>query len=386
MLTIAVDSTPLTSQPSGIGLYTYNLINALKLLQTTENFQLGTVYQPRLKNWLRGKFITPDFINNLDIPVYRLPVPVTISNILSKFPNPILGYCERYLPPLDIVHGTDHVVYPCAKSLKIMTIHDLTFIKHPNFVNSIVKTYADRVKRCLKWTDLVITVSESSKKDIVEYLKLPPEKVYVTHLASRYCPNYLSVSMMEKLAQELKYDFTKPYLLFVGTLEPRKNITNIISAFNWLKQKHKIEHQLVLIGKKGWNYQPILSAIEASPWQKEIHHLDYLPNEIVALFYSKAEVFIYPSHYEGFGLPVLEAMTLGVPVVTANTSSIPEVTGDAAILINPNDYVQLAESILKVISDAHLRQLLINQGKARANLFSWEKTAKETLKAYKSII
>jgi glycosyltransferase involved in cell wall biosynthesis len=267
-----------------------------------------------------------------------------------------------------------------------MTIHDLTFIKYPEFINQIVRTYTDRVKRSLKWTDLVITVSESSKKDIIEYLKVPPEKICVTHLASRYCSHYLSENVMQKIEQEVSYDFTKPYLLFVGTLEPRKNINNIILAFNLLKQKYKIDHHLVLIGKKGWNYQPILSAINTSPWQKEIHHLDYLPNEIVALFYSRAEAFVYPSHYEGFGLPVLEAMTLGVPVITSNTSSIPEVTGDAAILINPNDYVQLAESILKVISDSQLRQLLINQGKARANLFSWERTAKETLKAYKSIV
>ncbi|MFN7499336.1 MAG: glycosyltransferase family 4 protein [Dolichospermum sp.] len=126
--------------------------------------------------------------------------------------------------------------------------------------------------------------------------------------------------------------------------------------------------------------------MENSPWKKEIHHLDYLSNELVALFYSKAEVFLYPSHYEGFGLPVLEAMTLGSPVITSNISSIPEVTGNAAILIDPNDYMQLAEAILQVISDSQLRQNLINKGKIRADLFSWERTAAETLKAYKSII
>ncbi|WP_413173125.1 glycosyltransferase family 4 protein [Anabaena azotica] len=385
MFTVAVDSTPLTSQPSGIGLYVYNLINALKILQSTENFKLQIVYQPRLKNWLQGKFATPYFINEFDIPVYTLPIPVTISNILSKFSNPLLSYYEQYLGSPDICHGTDHVVYPCDKSLKVMTIHDLTFIKYPTFVNRIVRTYADRVKQCLKWTDLIITVSESSKKDIVHYLKVSPEKIYVTPLASRYNPYYLSVPMMQTLEQEINFNFTKPYLLFVGTLEPRKNIINIISAFNWLKQKYKIEHQLVLIGKKGWNYEPICTAIDNSPWKDEIYHLDYLSNQLVALFYSKADVFLYPSHYEGFGLPVLEAMTLGTPVITSNTSSIPEVTGDAAILINPNEYMELADAILKVISDSQLQQDLIKRGKTRAKLFSWERTARETLKAYRSI-
>ncbi|PHM07757.1 hypothetical protein CK516_25020 [Nostoc sp. 'Peltigera malacea cyanobiont' DB3992] len=169
-------------------------------------------------------------------------------------------------------------------------------------------------------------------------------------------------------------------------MEPRKNINTIITAFNFLKEKYKIEHQLILIGKKGWNYQPVFAAIENSPWRNQIHHLNYLSNELVALFYSKADVFVYPSHYEGFGLPVLEAMTLGAPVISSNTSSIPEVTGDAAILVDPNNPVQLAEAILKVISDSQLRQELINKGKARAKLFSWERTAKETLNAYRTLI
>nr|WP_292740332.1 glycosyltransferase family 1 protein [Nostoc sp. JL31] len=284
------------------------------------------------------------------------------------------------------MHGTDHVVYPCAKSLKIMTIHDLTYIKCPNFVNWIVKSYTDRIRQCLKWTDLVITVSESSKKDIIEYFQVKPEKIYVTPLASRYNANYLSAENILNTEKQVKYDFSKPYLLFVSTIEPRKNINAVILAFNFLKTKYKIEHQLILIGKKGWKYEPIFTALENSHWKNQIHHLDYLSDELVALFYSKADVFVYPSHYEGFGLPVLEAMTLGTAVVTSNTSSIPEVTGDAAILIDPNDPIQLAEAILKVISDSQLRQDLIEKGKAKAKLFSWERTAKETLKAYRSII
>ncbi|MDZ8260889.1 glycosyltransferase family 1 protein [Nostoc sp. ChiQUE01b] len=385
MLTIAIDATSLTSRPSGIGLYVYNLIHALHALQNSENFQLRVVYQPRLKNWLTGRLIAPNLIN-LDTQVYALPIPVSITNILAKFPNPIIPYYESYLGFPDILHGTDYVVYPCAKSLNVMTIYDMTFMKYPSFVDWIVRSYSDRVKQCLKWTDLVITISESSKKDIVQYLKVDPEKVYVTPLASRYHADYLFAENILNIEKQVKYDFSKPYLLFVSTIEPRKNINAVILAFNFLKTKYKIEHQLVLIGKKGWKYEPIFTAIENSHWKNQIHHLDYLSDELVALFYSRADVFVYPSHYEGFGLPVLEAMTLGAPVVTSNTSSIPEVTGNAAILIDSNDPIQLAEAILKVISDSQLRQDLIEKGKARAKLFSWERTAKETLKAYRSII
>ncbi|MEH2001630.1 MAG: glycosyltransferase family 1 protein [Nostoc sp.] len=386
MLKVVVDATPVDSKPSGVGFYVANLISALDVLQKEENFQLGVVYQPGLKNWLRGDFSFPESFKHYS-QQYLLPLPVRISDLLLALAfKPSLSYFENYFGFPDILHGTNYSVYPCQNSLKVMNIYDLTFIKYPNYIDSVVKTYTERVKRCLQWTDLVLTISESSKKDIIEYLQVDPEKVYVTPLASRYYPNYLSEEIAQRLEKQANYDFSKPYLLFVSTIEPRKNINTIITAFNFLKEKYKIEHQLILIGKKGWNYQPVFAAIENCPWGNQIHHLNYLSNELVALFYSKADVFVYPSHYEGFGLPVLEAMTLGAPVISSNTSSIPEVTGDAAILVDPNNSVQLAEAILKVISDSQLRQELINKGKARAKLFSWERTAKETLNAYRTLI
>ncbi|MBG1260443.1 glycosyltransferase family 4 protein [Nostoc commune] len=386
MLKVVVDATPVDSKPSGVGFYVANLICALDVLQKEENFQLGIVYQPGLKNWLRREFSLPESFQHYS-QQYVLPLPVRISNLLLALAfKPSLSYFEKYFGFPDILHGTNYSVYPCKNSLKVMNIYDLTFIKYPNYVDSVVKTYIERIKRCLQWTDLVLTISESSKKDIIEYLEVDPKKIYVTPLASRYYPNYLSEEVAQALEKQANYDFSKPYLLFVSTIEPRKNINNIITAFNFLKEKYKIEHQLILIGKKGWNYEPIFAVIENSPWTNQIHHLNYLSNELVALFYSRADVFVYPSHYEGFGLPVLEAMTLGVPVISSNTSSIPEVTGDAAILVDPNNPIQLGEAILKVISNSQLRQELINKGKARAKLFSWERTAKETLNAYRTII
>ncbi|MEH2389317.1 MAG: glycosyltransferase family 1 protein [Nostoc sp.] len=393
MLKIIVDATPVFPKPSGVGFYVANLIRSLNALQFQEEFQLGIAYQPGLKNWLLGKVAVPNCLNEYS-HIYILPIPVRVSDLLltsTQVSNLFLYYFQTYFEQCfdypNILHGTNYSVYPCNNSLKVMNIYDLTFIKYPNYIDSVVKRYAERVKQCLQWTDIVLTISESSRKDIIEYLDVDPKKVYVTPLASRYSPNYLSDKKnIAALEKQVNYDFSKPYLLFVSTIEPRKNINAIIYAFNLLKKKYKIEHQLILIGKKGWNYDPIFAEIESSPWKSQIHHLDYLSDELVALFYSKADVFVYPSHYEGFGLPVLEAMTLGAPVVTSNTSSIPEVSGDAAILIDPNDPVQLAEAILKVISDSQLRQELINKGKARAKLFSWERTAKETLNAYRTII
>ena len=385
MFRFVIDATPISPKPSGIGFYVANLIHHLCCLQDQEKFQLEIAYQPGMKNWLTGKLDFPDYLKQYS-NLHLLPLPVTVSNLITRFPNPLLTYLEGSYGSPDIVHGTNYVVYPCQESLRVMTIHDLTCIKYPNYIHSVVKTYANRIKHCLKWTDLVIAVSESSKRDIVNYLAVEPERIHVTPQASRYSSNYLSTERANQLQNECSYDFSKPYLLFVSTIEPRKNINSLIQAFNLLKETHNLEHQLVLIGHKGWLYQSIFDSIENSPWKHHIHYLGYLSDELVALFYSKADVFVYPSYYEGFGLPVLEAMTLGTPVITSNTSSLPEVAGDAAILIDPNNLEQLAEAILQVVSDSQVRQKLVHKGKERAKLFSWERTAKETINAYKSLM
>jgi len=386
MLKILIDATPISPKPSGVGFYVASLIQALSILQSQEDFQLGIAYQPGLKNWLRGEGEFPDYLK-LYPELYFLPLPIRLSNlILDNFPSLLPFYFERHLDSPNIVHGTNYNVYPYKKSIKIMSLYDISFIKYPQYTNSVVKTYARRVKHCLQWTDLIITISESSKNDIIKYLHVPPDHIYVTPLASRYYPNYLSPETREQLKLSVNYDFSKPYILFVSTIEPRKNIINLISAYNSLKEKYKIEHQLVLIGRKGWHYEPIFAAIESSPWRSQIHHLDYLSDELVALFYSKAEAFVYPSYYEGFGLPVLEAMTLGAPVITSNTSSLPEVAGDAALFVNPDNPMDLVDAILQIISDSNLRRELIEKGHERAKLFSWERTARETLKAYKSLV
>jgi glycosyltransferase involved in cell wall biosynthesis len=377
MLNIALDVTALRPYPSGVGYYIANLVKALTELQTQENFQLNLYYQPSLKNWLKGNFSAIEQIANYPY-LFCLPIPTTISNLLSIFPNPLLGYWETYLKSPDIIHGLDHIVYPCQNSLRVMTIHDLTFIKYPQYSPAIVKTYTARIKRCLAWTDLIITMTENTKRDIIHYLDFPAEKISVIPLASRYSETSYS--------SNCDFNFPHPYLLFVGTLEPRKNIENIVLAFNHLKKNYSIPHHLVLIGKKGWKYNKILRTISNSPYQNYIHHLDYLADDLVVKFYENTTAFIYPSHYEGFGLPVLEAMTLGTPVITSSTSSLPEVVGDAAVTVNPQDYLELATEIYRVISQPNLQEELRDKGKSRAKLFSWEQTARQTLQAYKSIL
>lgn len=385
MLKVTIDATPILSKPSGVGIYIFKLINSLHTLQQQQNeFEIGISYQPSWRNWLLNKFTPPESISSYS-NLYILPIPLQISSRLSLIPGSPLFNFEKYLGFPDVVHGTNYSVFPCKGTVKLMTIYDLTFIKHPEYVNSSVTAYAKRVQQSLQWTDAVLTISESSKQDIVEYLQISPELVYVTPLASRYHINYLTEDLIDRVDKHTNYDFSQPYLLFVSTIEPRKNVFSIISAFERLKEQNKIPHNLVLIGQKGWKYESIFQQIECSRWRKNIHHLDYLSDELVALFYSRAEVFVYPSHYEGFGLPVLEAMTLGTPVVTSNTSALPEVAGDAAMLIDPDNLEELVDAILQIIEDSQFRDGLVKKGKDRAKLFSWERTARETLQVYQSI-
>ncbi|NEP15711.1 MAG: glycosyltransferase family 4 protein, partial [Leptolyngbya sp. SIO4C1] len=246
--------------------------------------------------------------------------------------------------------------------------------------------FRHRVRTCLSWTDLILTISENSKKDIIEYFQIPPERIKVVSAATHLGKDTLRQKEVKKIIASIDYGFSKPYILFVGNIEPRKNIVTLIQAFNHLKKTYQVPHQLVLVGQKSWKCKPIFAAIDESPWAQEIHHLDYLSNEQLAVFYEKASVLAYPSYYEGFGLPVLESMIFETPVVTSNTSSLPEVAGEAALLINPNDFEELAEAILKVLTEDGLRQCLIKKGKDQAQKFSWQATARKTLAAYHSIM
>ncbi|MBD2109761.1 glycosyltransferase family 1 protein [Nodosilinea sp. FACHB-13] len=382
MFKVVVDATPVLPKPSGVGLYVLNLLWALRSLQSTENFSLGVAYQPSLKNWLRGNLALPEALavyNNVAV----LPLPVRLLNLLAQAPrNPILGQLEHRFGQPDVYHGTNYAVYPCRHSQRVMTIYDLSFLRYPEYVTAVVRTYSQRVRQCLDWTDLVVTISESSKRDIVELLGVPPELVWVTPLASRYADDAQASSDVVE-AVDLG---DRPYILFVSTLEPRKNVVRLIQVFDRLKTQHKIDHQLVLVGQKGWQFEPIFEAIAASPWRHHIRHLDYLSDAEVAYCYQNADVFAYPSLYEGFGLPVLEAMTLGCPVVTANTSSLPEVAGDAALLIDPTSVEDLAEALERVVGDRPLRQTMIAKGYQQAAQFSWTRTAKSTLAAYRSLL
>ncbi|BDA40252.1 glycosyltransferase family 4 protein [Candidatus Atelocyanobacterium thalassae] len=385
MIKVYIDATSVRNKPTGIGFYTINLINELYYLENTSDLNLNIYFHPSLKNWLSRNFLIPKLLEQY-LKVLPLNIPVSLADLLAKY-SPFILFCFRNnLGDIDLIHGADHYIYPHQQAKKVITIHDLTFLKFPKYSTKIVKSYTKRIKQCLKWTDAIITFSENTKQDIVDFFNVDPNVIYIIPQASRYSNNYLTPQILTKCIVSIEKHLHSPYFLFVSTLEPRKNILNLIKAFEYLKINYSIPHKLILIGKKGWDYNSIIDYINKSTFKEDIQHLDYISDQLLAVFYSQAEAFIYPSFYEGFGLPILEAMTLGSPVITSNTSSLPEVAGNAALYVDPYDYYQLAKMMLKILNNPDLRKEMISRGKQQANNFSWKNTALKTLNAYKSVL
>ena len=292
------------------------------------------------------------------------------------------------------------------KMRTITTIQDLAFFDVPGYFKTSTRTLLYLFSSyAIRNADKIITPSESTKNDIINHYKIKEEKVIVAPLAynkdlfKKAPPTFdreevnlvkcrkAAISPLAKLFNGVKkkYKISKPFILYVGVMQPRKNVKNLIKAFNILKKKYKIPHQLVLASSLGWLYEETLAEIEKSVFKKDIIRLGDIKYEELPKFYWMADVFVLPSLYEGFGLPLLEALASGTPVVTANNSSLPEVGGDAAIYIeNPKNPIEIAEKIFNVISNEGLKEEMRQKGFKQAEKFSWEKCTKQILEVIKS--
>jgi len=229
--------------------------------------------------------------------------------------------------------------------------------------------------------DKVLVDSYSVKNELMDRLKVPEEKIHVVPLG--VSPGYRVVDNRNLIKSvKEKYGIKKDYILQVGNIEPRKNLPRLFNAFSLVKEKTNNSYQLVNVGKKGWLYKEIFEMLNKYGLQEDIIFTEYVPEEDLVLLYNGAELLAYPSLYEGFGLPILEAMSCGTPVITSNVSSMPEVAGKAALLIDPLNGEEIAWAIHKVLTDTELKNRLKNSGLERTAFFSWEKTARQTLEVY----
>jgi glycosyltransferase involved in cell wall biosynthesis len=274
---------------------------------------------------------------------------------------------------------------PVCPAPVVLSLHDIAYERYPQFFpHDLLRHLRAIVPPAIRRAAVVLTLSEFSKRDIVRRYCLPAEKVVVAGCAAD--PIFRPMQDEAHLAAvRAHYGTGAPFILCVGNLEPRKNLGTLIAAYLRLRRVDIIRHKLVLVGRKAWLYDDIFATARASGYADELVFTGYVPDEDLVALYNAADLFVYPSIFEGFGLPPLEAMACGTPVITSNTSALPETVGDAALMVDPLDGEALARAIAAVLGDAGLREQLSTRGRQRAGAFSWEATARIIRGVYQDV-
>jgi glycosyltransferase involved in cell wall biosynthesis len=364
---IGIDSRSVIGKKAGFGQYTDNLLSQLSKIDKENHYTLffsknSEIKYPSFDNKVIRLFRFPELWEQLRLPIEAAAEKIDLLHCPTN-PGPIFAPCKR-----------------------VFTLHDVNYMRYPEFsYDKKTQWYWSLFSRAAaKAADLIITISSFSKKEIIELFNVPEEKVEVIYLAAG--DNFRQIKLgkeSEKIdSLRKKYCLPGEFILFVGTVSPRKNLVTLLRAIAKLKKKG-IKEKLVIVGDSGWKTKELSIIINELNLNKEIIFAGYVSEEELLLFYNLASVFVFPSIYEGFGLPVLEAMKSGCPVVASNNSCLPEIAGKAGLLVDPLDSTAFAEAIEKVLTDSLLRKRMILLGKKRASEFSWKKTAEQTIKAYK---
>lgn len=286
---------------------------------------------------------------------------------------------------LDLLHSPDFIPLFHRHFRSVITVHDLAFLLYPHLLTRESAHYYGQIDQAVRSADRIIAVSETTKKDVTRLLGAPEERVTVIPEAINPIYRLLDdTDHVESIRQ--RYRLPEQYAIFVGTIEPRKNLTSLMRAIRLLKDQHHTELVLAVVGQWGWLYDDVLRAHEELKLQELVRFLGRVPDDDLVALYNGASVLAYPSHYEGFGLPPLEAMACGTPVVVSDTSALPEVVGDAGLLVTPDDDEELSVALLRILSDPELRDALIRRGLQRVAGFTVAGMAEKTLALYRSVL
>jgi len=367
---------PAGGERAGVGHYTYHLVKALLEVDRTNEYIL--YFDHRMP-----AAVLDDF-SQLNVTVRRLPfsryrkfLPFAYSHLL------LAAFLTR--DQLDVFHAPANVMPLSYNRPTVVTVHDLAIYQHPEWFPSQNASTRVLVPQTIKKAAAIIAVSKATKRDVLTMFKVVSKKVTVISEAA----DTAILQLRDSKADVRKiYKLPKKFVLYVGTIEPRKNLTVLIQAWQRLLHLRPTVVQdtaLVIAGGAGYRGKDIVDLVKKLH-VPSIRLLGYIPHNHKVKLMSEAEAFVFPTLYEGFGLPVLEAMQLGTPVITTNISSIPEIVGSAALLHKPNDVDQLAEHIRSILTQPAMAKKMSTTGKKQAKLFSWKSVAKETLAVYEQVV
>lgn len=362
---IGIDAHHAEKDGSGNCTYTRGLLLALKQIDRKNDYYLYVTNKkhPFFKNF--------EGIHNFHIKSLNLKNPI--------FRIPILLSLRSFLDGLDVLH-VQYIAPPIHKGKLVLSIHDLAFFHYTETFSPFERF---RSKLLIPWNakkaQKIITCSEYSKNDIIRLCGVSPEKVEVIYYGA---PSFDLTRRIDR--KDLKrWGIEGRYIFSLSRLNARKNLNFLTQAFDRIKERGYKDLKLVIGGKKDVLFDKIEKTLENSPYKNDIILTGFIPDEDLPIFYSTAEVFVYPSLFEGFGFPPLEAMAFGCPVITSNVTSLPEITGNAALLIEPTSVTAMEKAILEIIENRKFREELIQKGKERVKLFNWKETARKTLEGYK---
>lgn len=286
---------------------------------------------------------------------------------------------------LDLLHSPDFIP-PFRRNCKsVITVHDLAFLLYPHFLTREAARHYGQIDEAVRNTDHIIAVSESTRQDTIKLLGVSERKLTVIHEAANPIYRQVDPGEARRRVSEM-YGLDRDFVLFVSTIEPRKNLPGLLQAYRKLLDDYKRPEGLALAGSRGWLSEEVYNMVETLNLEEHVRFLRRVPSEHLVYLYNAARLLVHPSFYEGFGLPPLEAMTCGTPTIVSNVSALPEVVGDAAILIDPHDIDGLTVAMWRALTDEDLRTSLITKGLKRASKFSWKRAAQETLNVYRRVV
>lgn len=365
----AVDAYHIISLSGGIARYARCLISAIAAIVSADEVILFiNRFRERGKTWRHENGIHK-------VRQFYFPRRL-LQNVWDTFEWPPI---ELFCGPIDLYHGLHFVLPPVRKARRVLTVHDLTYLKYPEYFsdrNLNEHGYRRELPQGLERADAVIAVSQQTREDLIDLMNVPEKRVRVIYEGvDPHFFNHVEGKKPEAIRE--RYGLTPPYLVFlVGTPEPRKNLMNTVTAV----RKAAPDHTLVLIGPQN-SLRELLGGDH-----RNIRFTDIVPEDHLRALISGAQISLYPSLYEGFGLPVLESMACGVPVITSSRGALPEVAGDAALLVNPDSLGSIAGAISELINDDVLQNRLKIAGRKRAAEFTWQKAAEATLSLYRELV